>query len=75
MAREAKTENEVLKDLISLEDLAEKKASIYGRLLMDSALAQKMEALSARHKQRRESLETLLYGKEISSKKKEGGEK
>ncbi len=64
MDREVKEENEYLKGLIELEDLAEKKTKIYSRLLIDAALAGKMEEISLRHKQRRESLEKLLYGKE-----------
>ncbi len=64
-------ENEYLKNLIELEDLAEKKTKIYSRLLINAALAGKMESLSARHKQRRESLERLLYGK--LKKQNEGG--
>ncbi len=71
MEREVGKENEYLQSLIELEDLAEKKTRIYSCLLIDAALAGKMEELSARHKQRRESLEKLLYGK--AKKSNEGG--
>ncbi len=63
MDREVREENEYLKNLIELEDLAEKKTKIYSRLLMSAALAGKMEELSLRHKQRRKLLEKLLYVK------------
>ncbi len=75
MEQEANKENEYLKNLIELEDLAEKKTKIYSRLLIDAALAGKMEELSARHKQRRESLEKLLYGKVKKASGNEGGGK
>ncbi len=68
MEKEVREENEYLKNLIELEDLAEKKTKIYSRLLIDSALAGKMEELSLRHKERRESLEKLLYGKATKGK-------
>ncbi len=74
MEKEIQEENEYLKELIDLEDLAEKKTKIYSRLLIDAALAGKMEELSLRHAQRRESLERLLYGKDAKGKnnQKEG---
>ncbi len=62
MEKVVKAESEYLKNLIELEDLAEKKTKIYSRLLINAALAGKMEELSTRHKERRESLEKLLYG-------------
>ncbi len=71
MERDIGRENEYLKNLIELEDLAEKKTKIYSRLLINAALAGKMEELSVRHKQRRETLEKLLYGK--LKKQNEGG--
>ncbi len=75
MEKEVKEENEYLKNLIELEDLAEKKTKIYSRLLIDASLAGKMEELSARHKERRESLERLLYGRTMKDKSNanEGG--
>lgn len=62
-------ENEYLKNLIELEDLAEKKTKIYSRLLIEPALAGAMEELSARHEKRKETIERLLYGKS----EKDGG--
>ncbi len=63
-----KAETNYLENLISVEDLAEKKTKVYARLLMDSGLAGEMEALSARHAERKKSLEKLLYGKEQEEK-------
>ncbi len=63
-------ENEYLERLLALEDLAEKKTKIYSRLLMDVSLAKKMEELSARHADRKASIEKLLYGE--SQKKTKG---
>lgn len=70
-----RVENEYLESLLELEDLAEKKANIYGRLLLDVDLAKEMESLASRHKARRECLEQLLYGKSKTKKSKanEGG--
>ena len=71
-------ENEYLKELMDLEDLAEKKAKIYSRLLMEPSLAGEMEKLSARHKERKECIERLLYGKDIKQRGMsalKGGEK
>jgi hypothetical protein len=62
-------ENEYLNELMELEDLAEKKANVYSRLLMEPSLAAEMEKLSKNHKARKESIERLLYGKN----KKDGG--
>ena len=53
-------ENELLQALISVEDLAEKKASIYARLLTEVSLAQRMETLANAHKQRKQALEMLM---------------
>ena len=53
-------EKDVLQNLIELETLAEKKSSIYARLLTEVTLAQKMEALAEAHKQRKQALQTLL---------------
>ncbi len=63
-------EDETLEYLIELEDLAEKKAKIYSRLLMDTALAKKMEALSARHAERKSRIEALLFGETAKKKLK-----
>lgn len=62
-------ENEYLKNLMELEDLAEKKTKIYARLLIEPALAKEMEELSLRHEKRKETLAQLLYGKSA----KDGG--
>ena len=62
-------EEKYLKELIALEDLAEKKARIYARLLVEPPLAKAMEELALRHEERKERIELLLYGK---SKKKGG---
>ena len=56
-------DNEYLKNLIEIEDLAEKKTKIYSRLFIEPALANAMEELSSRHKNRKERIEGLLYGK------------
>ncbi len=69
MKKEGLTENERLQFLWELEDLAEKKANIYGRLLMDSGIAQKMQSLAGRHAKRKERLEILLFGKAKKEKK------
>ena len=57
-------ENEYLKNLIELEDLAEKKTKIYARLLIEPALAKAMEELALHHEKRKETIERLLYGKD-----------
>ena len=49
-----------LQELLILEDLAEKKAKIYSRLLMDVDKAQEMEGLSARHAARKSQIEKIL---------------
>ena len=56
-----KKEITCLKELLLLEDLADKKAKIYSRLLMDVEKAKKMEALSARHEERKKEIENVLY--------------
>ncbi|MBR2023959.1 MAG: hypothetical protein IJ996_05560 [Clostridia bacterium] len=53
-------EKRVVQNMIYLEDLASKKAAIYGRLLTEIPLAQTMERVSASHKQRMQALQTLL---------------
>ena len=62
-------EEKYLKELMELEALAEKKARIYARLLVEPPLAKKMEELALRHEERKERLRLLLYEK---SKKKGG---
>ncbi len=70
-----KEENEYLKTLIELEDLAEKKTKIYSRLLMEAGLAGEMESLSARHAKRKQEVSLLLYGEPQKRKSsgKQGG--
>ncbi len=53
-----------MQDILELEELAEKKAAIYARLLMDTALAKKMEELSLRHAERRRGIEALATNEE-----------
>lgn len=62
---------ERLKALARLEEIAEKKAKIHSRLLMDAALAKDMEALSLRHKRRKEKLIALATGKQVKADKEE----
>ena len=63
-----KGERAQLENLRQMEDLASKKAGIYSRLLIDAQLAQKMEQLEKRHKEREIALKELLYGKEEKAK-------
>ncbi len=65
-------EKETLKKLLKLEDLAEKKAKIYARLLTEPSLAKEMESLSLRHESRKEMLTELVFGKS-KKKQNEGG--
>ena len=60
-----------MQELLTIEDLAEKKAKIYSRLLMDATLAKDMEELSLRHEKRKEALMLLLGEK---PKKKKNGQ-
>ena len=53
-------EKRALESLLVLEDLAEKKIKIFSRLLMDTAIAKQMEALSLRHEQSKEELAVFL---------------
>ena len=68
----AMAEKESIIKMLQLEDLAEKKAKIYSRLLTDSALAKEMQSLSLRHEKRKERLTILAYGKS-KKKQNEGG--
>lgn len=52
-------QNDFLTMLAEIEDLAEKKAKIYSRLLTEPALAQEMDALSARHQTRKNAVLSL----------------
>ena len=49
-------DNEIFCNLAELEDLAEKKAKIYSRLLTEVNLAQEMETLAVRHANKKASL-------------------
>lgn len=56
-------EEDCLANLIEIEDLAEKKAKIYSRLLIEPSLAGEMEKIAETHRRRIEVLQRLLYGK------------
>ena len=68
-----KKEEKCFQELLLLEDLAEKKAKIYSRLLMDVDKAKKMEELSLRHANRKKEVEELLFGKEKKEEKEGAG--
>ena len=68
----AEKEYEFLKSLALLEEMAEKKTKIYSRLLTDVNLAKEMEALSARHQNRKNTL-LALAGEKVKKSQKEGG--
>ncbi len=68
MQNKQMTEYEALRVLARMEDLAEKKAKIYSRLLTDADLAKTMETLSVRHEERKERLLLLLGEKPSKSK-------
>ena len=55
-----------------LEDLAEKKAKIYARLLTDMHLAEEMKSLALRHEERKELLVKLM-GEKARKRQNEGG--
>ena len=71
---QTKCEQPIIQELIALEDLAEKKTKIFSRLLMDAALAQDLESLSARHETRKQAL-CLLLGEKSDKAQKEGSQK
>lgn len=64
-------EKKNLEELLRMEDLAEKKAKIYSRLLTDVEKAKRMEELAARHGKRKNEIEELLFG-EVKNKKTDG---
>ena len=66
------TETEVLKKLMALEDLAEKKVKIYSRLLTDPSLSGDMERLALLHESRKETLYLLIFGEKKKQKGKNG---
>lgn len=74
MQEEIENERRSLTQLKRLEDLAEKKTKIFSRLLMDAALAQDLESLSARHETRKQAL-CLLLGEKSDKAQKEGSQK
>ena len=59
-----KEDGEVLCCLAQREDLAEKKAKIYSRLLTEVSLAEAMETLAVRHAERKAELLALAGKKE-----------
>ena len=63
-------EKNSLQTLLSLVNLAEKKARIYSRLLTDVSLAKSMEKLACRHEEEKTTLQALLGDKK--SKKARG---
>ena len=63
-------EKELLSALYKAEDLAEKKARIYSKLLTEIPLAQEMEELADRHATRKQLLYSLLTG---GNSQKDGG--
>ncbi len=69
-----KTERETrgIKAVLSLLNIAEKKARIYSRLLTEVSLAQSMEELACRYEEQKVALQTLLYGKADKKNKKNG---
>ncbi len=66
------SEREFLKTMIEMEDLAEKKAKIYSRLLTEPCFAKEMEELSLRHEKRKEKLVAILKG--VDKKEKTDGQ-
>lgn len=71
-------ERSVLRALAEAEDLIEKKAKIYSRLLTDQAIAEDMETLAIRHADRKAGLNKFLgiegekNGKHGECEKEEG---
>ena len=65
-------ESKLLLALCDREDILEKKAKIYSRLLTDPALAKTMEECSFRHEKRKEDLLALSCGKTVKKKNGQG---
>ena len=65
-------ENSRLIALAEWEDILEKKAKIYSRLLTEVALAKTMESLSLRHEQRKQRLLALACGEPPKKKNGQG---
>lgn len=57
-------DEELLRGLKEGEDLLEKKAKIYARLLIEPSLSETMEGLAIRHAARKKQLEELIGGTE-----------
>jgi hypothetical protein len=68
----AQEENSRLIALAEWEDILEKKAKIYSRLLTEAALAKTMESLSLRHEQRKQRLLALACGEPLKKKNGQG---
>lgn len=49
-------DNALFRSIAEIEDLAEKKAKIYSRLLTETNLAEQMETLAVRHANRKQTL-------------------
>ena len=64
-------EKEWLFALAKCEELAEKKAKVYSRLLTETALAKEMEELAFRHEKRKDELFALAVGE---TPKKQNGQ-
>ena len=58
--------------LAEWEEIVEKKAKIYSRLLTDAVLAKTMEEVSLRHEERKARLLTLAYGKPPKKQNEQG---
>ena len=71
MEQETKEQETFLSDLITAEEIGEKKMKIYSRLLMDAALAEDMETLAFGHEERKNIWQQLLTRKPV--KKQNGG--
>lgn len=59
----ANNQETLLQTLWKMEDIAEKKARIYSRLLTDVEKAKQMEGLANRHQQAKMQLQELYTGK------------
>jgi len=60
-----------LEEILYLEDLAEKKARIYSKLLTEQSLAEDMETIAERHQACKAELGKFLTGK-VEESDKEG---
>ena len=69
---EPSEEIQILSTLAKVEDLAEKKAKIYSRLLTEPALAKEMERISLKHQTRKNALLAMVGIKPKNTSKKQG---